>query len=58
MLAIRRLVGVGMLRSIGDSFAEVVPFVEYLAADVHDVFGVGVVLREDERFWDERAAGE
>jgi hypothetical protein len=48
-----------MLRSIGDLFAEVGPFAEYLAADdVHDVFGAGVGLREDERFRDVRATGK
>ena len=57
-LGFRGLAGDGMLRLIGDLFAEVVPLPKDLAAEVDDVLGVGVVLGEDERLWHERAAGE
>ena len=52
------LAGDGVLRMIGDLFAEVVALAEDLAAEVDDVLGVGVVLGEDERLGHKRAAGE
>ena len=47
------LVRFGVLGTIGDLFAEVVAFAEHFATDVDDVFRVRVVLREDDRFWNQ-----
>lgn len=57
-LGLRRFAGDGVLGLIGDLFGEVVSFAEHFADEVHGVFGVGVVLAENEGLRDHRATGE
>ena len=47
MIGIRRS-AVRVLRLIRDLFAEVVAFAEDFAADVNNVFGVGIVFSEND----------
>jgi hypothetical protein len=57
-LRLRGLAGDGVLRMAGDLLTEVVAFAKDLAGKVNDVLGMRVVLGEDERLRQKRAAGE
>ena len=50
--------GLGVVGLVGDLLGEVVALAEHLADEMDGVLGVGVVLAEDERLGDERAAGK
>ena len=47
-----------MFGLIRDLLAEVVALAEHFAADVNDVFGVGIILGEDQGLWNQRAVRE
>ena len=55
---LQQVLGLAVVGAVGDLGGELVALAEDLADDLHDVVGVGVVLGEDQRLGDGRAAGE